>query len=108
MQPAGGGGNRRLFIFSARTSTSAWAGSGLRKSVRINRQLRSPIFLLRLPCAALTALVSTRESILFRVPPSFSMFPGRQVRDNSRRERGFHQTTTIGLRRLELRLDYVR
>ena len=61
-------------------------------------------FLTRLPCAALTTLVSTRESILFRVPPSFSMFPGRLVRFLG--GRGFHQTTTIGLRRLELRLDY--
>ena len=33
-------------------------------------------FLLRLPCAALTTLVSTRESILFRVPPSSQCFRG--------------------------------
>jgi hypothetical protein len=54
------------------------------RDVRINQRIDS------LPCPAL-----------------FSMFPGRQVRDNQRRGRGFHQTTTIGLRRLELRLDYV-
>jgi len=37
-------------------------------------------------------------------PALFSMFPGRQVRFLD--GRGFHQTTTIGLARLELRLDY--
>jgi hypothetical protein len=36
--PAGGEENRRLFICSARTGTSAGADSGLRKSIRINRQ----------------------------------------------------------------------
>jgi len=78
-QPTGGEENRRLFIFSARTSASACAGSGLRKvyestvncallfpfavtwrrsrDVRINQRIDS------LPCAAL-----------------FSMFPGRLAR----------------------------
>jgi hypothetical protein len=37
-------------------------------------------------------------------PALFSMFPGRLARFLD--GRGFHQTTTIGLRRLELRLDY--
>ena len=77
--PAGGEENRRLFIFSARTSTSACTGSGLRKvyestvncallfpfavtwrrsrDVRINQRIDS------LPCPAL-----------------FSMFPGRLAR----------------------------
>src|SRR5579872_6633634 len=53
------------------------------RDVRINQRIDS------LPCPAL-----------------FSMFPGRQVRFLD--GRGFHQTTTIGLRRLELRLDYAR
>jgi hypothetical protein len=51
------------------------------RDVRINQRIDS------LPCPAL-----------------LSMFPGRLVR--FLRGRGFHQTTTIGLRRLELRLDY--
>src|SRR5260221_2090012 len=41
--PPGGVENRRLSIFSARTSTSARASLRSQESVRINRQLRSPI-----------------------------------------------------------------
>jgi hypothetical protein len=52
------------------------------RDVRINQRIDS------LPCPAL-----------------FSMFPGRLARFFG--GRGFHQITTIGLRRLELRLDYV-
>ena len=79
-QPAGGEENRRLFIFSARTGTSAGADSGLRKG--LGRSSESTVnalscFLSRSPRATFATSVSTRESILFRVPPSFSMFPGR-------------------------------
>jgi len=58
------------------------------RDARINQRIDS------LPCPALS-----------------SMFPGRLARFARARTpefhwRGFHQTTTIGLRRLELRLDY--
>jgi hypothetical protein len=86
-QPAGVEGYRRL---------------GSQKSVRIN--LQCPLLF---PFA-----VTSRRSRDVRInqridslpcPALFSMFPGRLARF---RGRGFHQTTTIGLRRLELRLDY--
>ena len=62
-------------FFQPAQATSACAGSGLRKVYESTVNALS-YFLLRLPCAALTTLVSTRESILFRVPPSSQCFRG--------------------------------
>ena len=53
-QPTGVEGSRRLAVLEKITDEPSIALS---------------FFLSRLPCAALTTLVSTRESILFRVPP---------------------------------------
>ena len=77
---------------------------GLRsqKSVRINRPLRSPISFAVTSRHFRDVRINQRIDSL-PCPALFSMFPGRLARF---RGRGFHQTTTIGLRRLELRLDY--
>src|SRR5580693_8056643 len=86
--PAGGEGNRRL---------------GSQKSVRINLQLRSPISFAVTSRHFRDVRINQRIDSL-PCPALFSMFPGRLARFLD--GRGFHQTTTIGLRRLELRLDY--
>jgi len=46
-------------------------------------------FLSRLPCAALTTLVSTRESILFRVPPFSQCFRGGKSATNNSADADF-------------------
>ena len=93
-QPTGVEENRRLKVLEKvlgedsestvnRALLSAFAVTSRHfRDIRINQRIDS------LPCPAL-----------------FSMFPGRLAR--LLHGRGFHQTTTIGLRRLELRLDYV-
>jgi len=66
-------------------------------------------FLSRSPHAALATFVSTGELILFlcRAFPNVFVAASPLGRANTGvRERGFHQITMIGLRRLELRLDY--
>ena len=104
-QPAGGEGNRRLFIFSVCPSTSACAGSGLRKVYEstVNCALLFPF--------AVTLRRSRDARINQRIdslpcPALFSMFPGRQALSSGSppyegltpkfHGRGFHQTTTIG------------
>ena len=82
--PAGGEGNRRL---------------GSQKSVRINLQLRSPISFAVTSRHFRDVRINQRIDSL-PCPALFSMFPGRLARFVD--GRGFHQTTTISLARLEL------
>jgi hypothetical protein len=93
-QPTGAEENRRLAVLEK-----------VVEEVPNQPSIALSYLLSRSPRATFATSVSTRESI--PCPALLSMFPGRQARDNQRRGRGFHQTTTIGLRRLELRLDYV-
>jgi len=109
-----GEGSRQRFIGSAHPADEAPSGPRPQKRVQINRQLRS-FFL----CGHLTplsrTLVSTRESIPFRVPPSSQCFQGGKpaflkiapLRASLKfHGRGFHQTTTIGPAGLHCCLDY--
>ena len=74
-------------FFQPAQATSSCAGSGLRK-VRINRQLRSPIPFTVTLRRSRDACINQRIDSL-PCPALFSMFPGRQVRGNQRRGRGF-------------------
>ena len=84
------------------------------KRIQINRQLR-PLFLYGHLTPLSRTLVSTRESIPFRVPPSSQCFQGGKpaflkiapLRASLKfHGRGFHQTTTIGPAGLHCCLDY--
>ena len=82
---------------------------GLRsqKSFRINRPLRSPISFYGYlpPLSRRSYQPENRFSSVSR--PSLNVSGAASpLCPNELRGRGFHQTTTIGLRRLELRLDY--
>ena len=106
-----GRGSGQRFIGPAHPADEAPSGPRPQKRVQINRQLHS--FFLRGHLTPLSrTLVSTRESIPFRVPPSSQCFQGGKPAflKFARRAkfkfhgRGFHQTTTISLARLELLL----
>jgi hypothetical protein len=90
-------------LFFSPTTTSACADSGLRKvsESTVNRAL--PFSFTVTSRRSRDARINQRIDSL-PCPALFSMFPGRQAR--FLHGRGFHQTKTIGLRRLELRLDY--
>jgi len=64
-------GNRRRFIFSVRTVRAP-----VLEKCPNQPAIALSCFLLQLPPAALATFVSTRESILFRVPPFSQCFRG--------------------------------
>jgi hypothetical protein len=90
-------------FFQPAQPTSARADSGLRKVYEstVNCALLFP-FTVTLRRSHDVCINQRIDSL--PCPALFSMFPGRLAR--FLHGRGFHQTATIGLRRLELRLDY--
>ena len=111
-QPTGVKKTGGCLFFQPAQPASACADSGLRKvsESTVNCSLLFPftVTLRRFRDARINQRIDSLPC-----PALFSMFPGRQasfaqVRTPEFRWRGFHQTTTIGLRRLELRLDYAR
>jgi len=109
-QPAGGEGTGGYLFFWSARRTNRLCRYRSQKSVRINRQLRSPISF-RGHLTPLSRRSYQPENRFSSVSRPFLNVSGAASRRAQGRTpefhgRGFHQTATIGLRRLELRLDY--